>query len=150
MLETKKCTKCGGEFDLSFFNKKKEASSGLQFWCKDCQHKASRQHYKSNKINYIRRTSERNYRVKLDITTFILEYLKEHPCADCGESDPIVLEFDHIKGPKLFNISSAICRRINIFSILEEIAKCEVRCSNCHKRKTAKEYNWYKVVNDPK
>jgi hypothetical protein len=58
-----------------------------------------------------------------------------HPCADCGETDPVVLEFDHL-GDKRFTIGVAIRDR-NWQSVLEEMAKCEVVCANCHRRRTA-------------
>jgi len=31
-------------------------------------------------------------------------------------------------------------------SILEEINKCVIRCSNCHRKKTAKDFSWYKDI----
>lgn len=67
-------------------------------------------------------------------------YLIEHPCVDCGENDPVVLEFDHIRDKKAFTIGS--CLHYDWSKIENEIAKCEIRCSNCHKRKTAREQNW--------
>ena len=73
---------------------------------------------------------------------FILEYLKLHPGVDCGETDPVVLEFDHIKNKK--KIISDMVTNHSLDKIKEELLKCEVRCANCHRRKTAKDYNWYK------
>jgi hypothetical protein len=74
----------------------------------------------------------------------LLEYLLAHPCVDCPEKDPVVLEFDHL-GDKLFDISDGLMRPLEIF--LEEISKCEVVCANCHKRRTAKRAgDWYKDV----
>jgi hypothetical protein len=75
-------------------------------------------------------------------TQYVWDYLKNHPCIDCGETDPIVLEFDHIQ-EKSENISLLIGLRASIDRITKEIAKCEVRCANCHRRKTARELNWY-------
>ena len=65
----------------------------------------------------------------------LVEYLSEHPCVDCGESDPIVLEFDHVEG-KTMNVSKMRSQRYKWSVIVKEIAKCEVRCANCHRRTT--------------
>ncbi len=66
----------------------------------------------------------------------IVQFLKEHPCLDCGEDDVVVLEFDHI-GDKLFDVSFGLRSR-NWDDVLAEIEKCEVVCANCHRRRTAK------------
>lgn len=58
-----------------------------------------------------------------------------------GESDPIVLEFDHLRD-KSCNVSRMT--NANIEKIKEEVAKCRVLCSNCHARETAKKQGWYK------
>lgn len=66
-------------------------------------------------------------------------------CIDCGERDPIVLDFDHKNGiTKLFTISSARAKLLSLEKIKAEIAKCDIRCSNCHRRRTALEGNHYK------
>lgn len=64
------------------------------------------------------------------------EYLGDHPCVDCGEEDPIVLEFDHVAGTKEFPVSEGVSRMYSIKKIKAEIDKCEVRCANCHRRVT--------------
>jgi hypothetical protein len=69
-------------------------------------------------------------------TKFLIEYFKEHPCTDCGESDPVVLEFDHLRD-KAFTISQKFRERA-WQAILDEIKKCEVVCANCHRRRTAR------------
>ena len=75
-------------------------------------------------------------RLRLERTQFLLEYFKTHPCLDCGERDPVVLEFDHLRD-KLFDISAALIQR-RWSAVLAEIAKCEVVCANCHRRRTAR------------
>ena len=65
----------------------------------------------------------------------LVEFFGANPCVDCGEADPLVLEFDHI-GDKRFSISAGFSGR-NWQSILDEMAKCDVVCANCHRRRTA-------------
>ena len=69
-------------------------------------------------------------------TLYLVAFLREHPCVDCGEDDPVVLEFDHLRDKK-FSISAGIQGR-RWQDVLDEIAKCEVVCANCHRRRTAK------------
>ncbi len=65
---------------------------------------------------------------------FIIEYLKEHPCIDCGESDIRVLEFDHRDmDSKKSSIVQLVAGKYSIKTIASEIAKCDVRCANCHR-----------------
>ena len=69
-------------------------------------------------------------------TLYLVAFLRENPCADCGEDDPVVLEFDHLRD-KQFAISKGLTDR-NWQDVLDEIAKCDVVCANCHRRRTAK------------
>jgi predicted HNH restriction endonuclease len=73
--------------------------------------------------------------------TFVTDYLSTHPCVDCGNSDIRVLEFDHVRGKKLINVSHAIKRTWSLKKLSEEIDKCEVRCANCHRIVTKERYN---------
>ena len=66
----------------------------------------------------------------------LLEFLASHPCVDCGETDPIVLEFDHL-ADKAFAISKGLRDR-SWESVRREMAKCDVVCANCHRRRTAR------------
>lgn len=61
----------------------------------------------------------------------ILNYMKmESGCVDCDIQDYRILDFDHVRGVKRYNIGSIVMMKWD--TILEEIAKCEVRCRNCH------------------
>jgi hypothetical protein len=73
----------------------------------------------------------------------IVDWLKEHGCLDCGEKNPIVLEFDH-RGDKEHNISHMVKHQLEKLKL--EILKCDIRCANCHKIKTAKERGFYKGI----
>lgn len=69
------------------------------------------------------------------------KYLMGHPCVDCGNSDIRVLEFDHVKGNKRFDIGKAVNSKYGWETVLEEIEKCEVVCANCHKIRTNERCN---------
>lgn len=70
-------------------------------------------------------------------------FKKDGLASECKECKKIVLEFDHISN-KNESISIMVKNRRPIETIQQEIDKCEVRCSNYHKRKTAKDFGWYK------
>jgi 5-methylcytosine-specific restriction endonuclease McrA len=97
--------------------------------------------YRKNRERHLANTNARHARARGAIRQFVAEYLLDHPCVDCGESDPIVLDFDHI-GEKSFGISSAIARSMSLDKVQAEIAKCEVRCANCHRRKTHRTFGY--------
>lgn len=55
---------------------------------------------------------------------------------DCGEEDPIVLEFDHVRGEKIAHVARMLTTARPLQMVQAEVAKCEVRCANCHRRVT--------------
>jgi hypothetical protein len=63
---------------------------------------------------------------------------KDKGCTDCGRwYPPYVLDFDHVRGTKIDNISHA--RFLSApRKLREEIAKCEVVCANCHREREHK------------
>jgi hypothetical protein len=66
----------------------------------------------------------------------LADYLQSTSCVDCGEGDPVVLDFDHV-GIKRAGVVQLAYREHSIASLEREIAECEVRCANCHRRRTA-------------
>ena len=64
-------------------------------------------------------------------------YLRGAMCLDCGESDLVVLDFDHI-GPKRGTVISLALQEHSIDSLMQEIDECAVRCANCHRRQTVR------------
>jgi hypothetical protein len=74
----------------------------------------------------------------------MVAYLLEHPCVDCGEADPVVLEFDHMRD-KVKAVSVLLSNGHEWKQILAEIEKCEVRCANCHRRRTATAGKFYRT-----
>ena len=138
----KTCTRCKNDFrveDFKIINKRTGKRSSM---CPDCKRAYDREYW-AKSTSYRERQLKRRGDFKQRNRDFVIGYLKDHPCVDCGESDIIVLEFDH-QGDKDFNVSSMVGSAYSIDKIKKEIDKCEVVCANCHKRRTAKQFNWYK------
>lgn len=140
-MTKKKCFKCGKNRNVNKFSVRNKKTGLLQSWCIDCRSKYDRARYETDTEKF--RLWKKNSTSKNDRREFIIKFLSTHPCVDCGEKDPIVLDFDH-QHSKAFNISFGIHRGYSIDRIVKEIAKCEVVCANCHRRRTAIQENWYK------
>jgi hypothetical protein len=137
----KMCRLCKSDQNELF--KDSSRKDGLENLCKECSIKKNKKYNQEHPEwkTYQGRVG-RTKRIKI-ARLFISEYLKDHPCVDCGEKDIVVLEFDHISN-KIENISQMMCDDWPLIDIKKEITKCEVSCANYHRRKTAKQFNWYK------
>jgi len=81
--------------------------------------------------------SRHNLARKRASVAFVWEWKRTHPCVDCGEADPVVLDFDHRDRKTKFKTLNIMSHRgASIETIKTEIAKCDIRCANCHRRKT--------------
>jgi hypothetical protein len=138
----KECNRCKELKLIKHFRICKNNSDGLDNLCKLCRREADRLTYSKHSYKYRKKIALKKKEARYRNHQFVLDYLLLHPCVDCGESDPIVLEFDH-KHTKEYSVSNLI-RDHSIEKIIKEIEKCEVRCANCHRRKTAKDFNYYK------
>lgn len=140
----RKCSRCDKEKPLVEFNFKSLSLELRQYHCKDCSRSYVKSHYERNKEYYLLKAHKRNQKIRQEIRNYVWAYLSAHPCIDCGEKDPIVLEFDHIRD-KSFTISS-VGRNKKLLEVIKEIEKCEVRCANCHRRRTSQQFGWHKKI----
>jgi hypothetical protein len=137
------CPRCKEKKALDEFFRKHDRRAGS--YCKPCQLAYVREHYRRTAGAYNARRyvlhnvyTERNRQ-------YVLAHLRSHPCTDCGEGDVVVLDFDHVTGTKCSSVSAMIGGAISIRRLQAEIDKCVVRCSNCHRRKTAWERGSYRI-----
>ncbi len=141
------CTKCQQQLPITSYNVKKINKNGtpqLQSLCKECNKVYQKQHYVSNKDHYANkaRNWEKDYRIKVYST---LMKICQDGCVECGEKSFECLQFNHIDpSNKTDSVSSMITNSKNLNVILEEVKKCEILCANCHAKKTAKQFGWYK------
>ena len=139
----KKCTLCKEEKPLTEFNKKHTTKDGLQNICKLCSRERSKRYYRENKEKHLAVIYKNRKKYVARNRKYAWNWLETHPCVDCGETDIVVLEFDHKDGSdKKGEISLALRDQWSFIRLKKEIDKCEVRCANCHRRRTAKQYNW--------
>ena len=132
----RRCGRCERLKPVSEFNWRRKRRLQLDSLCRRCRSQYKREHYEANRQRYIDQARERKQALARERTTYLIAYFVSHPCVDCGETDPVVLEFDHLRD-KLFDIGQSLPYR-NWQTVLDEIAKCDVVCANCHLRRTAK------------
>ena len=132
----RRCGRCGTEKPLDEFAWRRRKREQRDNYCRPCRSAYHREHYLANKQRYIDAAARRKKALLQERFIFLIAYFRDHPCVDCGETDPVVLEFDHLRDKK-FMIATGIRNR-NWNDVLDEIAKCDVVCANCHRRRTAK------------
>jgi hypothetical protein len=133
--KARKCSRCGTLKPTAEFAWRNKSKGRYDSFCRPCRADYKKAHYAANKQRYIERAQERKRELALERTLYLIAFFRSHPCVDCGETDPVVLEFDH-RRDKLFSIGMELSRR-RWQSILAEIEKCDVVCANCHRRRTA-------------
>ena len=140
----RKCYRCGEPKPAEEFAWRRKAKGQRDSFCRPCRSAYGREHYVANRQRYIDQAAMVKRRLRHERTLALIEYFRTHPCVQCGEADPVVLEFDHLRD-KLFNVSAGLGNR-NWESVLAEIEKCEVVCANCHRRRTAQRRGAVRVV----
>lgn len=130
----KRCSTCQIYRPIEMFNRKRGSEKEAR--CKKCKSDIHRTWYKDNRTarrEQIRVSKKAWYRE----TSLLIQGLKSVPCADCNQRyHHYVMDFDHVRGTKKFGVATGKARMISRSVILDEIAKCEVVCANCHRVRT--------------
>ena len=140
MIELKECRVCHEHKPAECFSFHRKALGTRQTRCKPCATTYGKAHYAKNPEPQKARNKVRSREMHRRGVVFMAQYLALNPCVDCGEADVDVLEFDHIElrrragGKPVTSLTGQSESRI-----LAEIAKCEVRCANCHTRRTRRQ-----------
>lgn len=113
--------------------------------CKDCYNASKQTAYR---LSPEKREQQKQAQLQLKARNkqFVWDYLRNHPCVDCGETDIVVLEFDHVRGEKYKNVSLIAGCSSGLQTLISEIEKCEVVCANCHRKRTAMRSGWAKAA----
>lgn len=143
------CTKCNVEKPEDQFHNRRRRDGTLakRRDCASCNYASQRiaaakrpDEYRRVRQRYWehRRLTGKNLKYLSDRYAFI-EEAKKNPCTDCRQTYPVeCMDFDHVRGEKRFGIGTAKGACKSVQAVLEEMAKCELVCSNCHRIRTRK------------
>lgn len=143
--QQKRCARCGQDKPLSEFNKHSQRKDGVQVYCRECNRTYGKDWLQRNPERLVRVYDLRD-KLRTAARSYIQNYLETHPCVDCAEVDWVVLEFDHVRGVKIKSVSALVGGGAPLAAVKEEIAKCDVRCANCHRRVTYLRSGSYRIV----
>jgi len=127
----KVCTKCNKEKSIDEFSYKNKSKNIKHSRCKTCQSDVDKLLYLTNSIR----------REKIKITTklaikkakmFVIRVKQRFGCKNCGDKRHYVLDFHHLHG-KDNEISVLTRQGVTIQRLKNEIRKCNILCSNCHR-----------------
>lgn len=127
----KKCNKCKQILDLNCFGNKTESKDGKNPTCKNCRREYKKKWVKTakGKASHAKQSKRRGREIKL----WLLKQIGCNKCKYCEEKHPACLDFHHRNADeKRFVIASN--KKKNKDVLLEEIAKCDVVCANCHRK----------------
>jgi hypothetical protein len=119
---------------FEFGNKAKTYRAALCIECRrEPKREAVRKHYRANTAAYATRRDRSREKVVL----FVRQYKIEHPvCMDCKLPHPYWrLDFDHLRDKQAL-LSRAASDCWSLTRIVDEMAKCEIVCANCHRDRT--------------
>ncbi|WP_438856463.1 hypothetical protein [Agromyces sp. M3QZ16-3] len=129
----KSCSTCHRSLPLTDFNVRTRSPDGLQSVCRTCNAERARRYYSENLEKHRQAVAAQVAKTRAAHLRRIGAYLLQHPCVDCGERDIRVLDFDHRigteKAGEVMKLAKAAYSWERVF---DEIAKCDVRCRNCH------------------
>jgi len=130
-MKTKICSCCKKELPLSEFNKNKSRKDGLNNICRECSKESSKKYYLANKEEHKKNVNLNRTEYRKRNSKYIYEYKKKCGCKYCDEKEPVALDFHHLRDKK-FLVGQMTQHSLE--KLKEEIDKCEVICSNCHRK----------------
>jgi hypothetical protein len=94
--QRRRCGRCGRWKPIAEFAWHRKAKGQRDNYCRPCRAAYKQEHYAAHRQRYVANASRRKRALIAERTAFLIEFFRERPCVDCDETDPLVLEFDHI------------------------------------------------------
>ena len=145
-MTTRICDHCKTEKDIEEFNWKYKALGVRHKTCRECMKWFVKRYFRGSAHDeHLRNVKERKKAARVVAREYVWDYLSTHPCIQCGESDPRVLEFHHRDSvQKEKDIARMVGDGLSTGRIQAEIDKCDIYCSNCHRKLTMDERGHWK------
>ena len=144
-MKKKRCSKCKETLSISQFSFRVKSKGTLIEKCKSCVSIYGKSHYHRNRQQYRDRCKKTRKKRTIINRQRWVRFLLDHPCVFCNESDIRCLDFDHIDPKtKKYSISRMLSIGVTWNVILVEIKKCRVLCANCHRKRTSKQFGYFK------
>ncbi len=124
------CARCRLDKPLSDFGRKR--LNDFQPYRRPCQSEYKKEHYQGNEESYLA-----SGRKRLGKLRELVRQAKDKPCTDCGVKYPYyVMDFDHRNGDEKLAGLGQLMKRHSEASLIDEMAKCDLVCANCHRERT--------------
>ena len=145
-MQLRRCDRCGDLKPISEFAWRRRDRGRRDNYCSVCRTQYQREHYAQHRDRYLARAVRRKKELTAERADYLITLFRERPCVDCGETDPVLLDFDHRDPDRKAGNIGEFARRGTWTQVSREIEKCDVRCAKCHRRKTAQQFGWAKLA----
>lgn len=127
------CLRCSETDPAAFFPSvvRKAGPGARGVWCRRCAREYYRERVRDDPQYFLRFRRARGDRIRLTLAGI----KAERGCLVCGEHEPACLDFHH-RDPahKHFQLGEASQGLIAVGRVMAEVLKCDVLCSNCHRK----------------
>ena len=130
----KTCCICKVEKETEEFNKNKSRKDGLNTVCKSCSRERSKKYYSENREHHKKNIYILRRKYLSELLKEVNEFKANLGCKFCPEKEAICLDFHHTDSLNKEDDVSKFVRSNQRKKAWEEIAKCVVVCSNCHRK----------------
>jgi ribosomal protein S27AE len=135
-MKTKQCPSCKRTLDRQrdFYRIETPKITRTSSYCRRCSSDKVMERWRARRLRNMEK---------------VVAHLQSNACVDCGEEDWRVLEFDHREPCLKVDAITNLVNRVPWNRVKAEMEKCEIRCANCHRRKTQVDFGHYAYLNLP-
>ena len=140
------CIVCQQTKDIKAFRFRDKATGRRQRACEACVAAGRRSRAAATRRGDGSRAADGARERTRTLRAQVWRYLAQHPCVDCGETDPLVLAFERVESDSRRKAIAQLVQQASSWAaILDEIRRCDIRCANCQRRRAAAQFGWARL-----